>query len=119
VTGLVNGVGALRLAGDAVVDLWRRDHDPVAGAATSELRAITVGVVGWYEVLAAALDGRARVPAPLGPDTTRAERLVHAVVGDGDGGRAMRIIWTGDHLDAARRLQELVSGPARSLRGGR
>jgi hypothetical protein len=26
----------------------------------------------------------------------------------------VRVLWTGDHLDAARRLQAMVAGPARA-----
>src|SRR5262249_32309943 len=89
--------------------------------AGTELRAMALGVVGWYEVPAAALAGRGRVPDPLGPDTIRAERLVDAVINDRRDGsderdeRGRRIIWTGDHLDAARRFQARISKPAASV----
>jgi hypothetical protein len=119
VTGLVNGVVGLRLAGDAVVDLWRRGREPGAAdenGVGSELRAIALGVVGWYEVFAAALAGRARVPEPLEPDATRTQRLAAAVdagrTHDASAGRQARIIWTGDHVDAARRLQSSIAAPA-------
>jgi len=31
----------------------------------------------------------------------------------------VRVIWTGDHLDAIRRLQETLTGPARTAVGQR
>jgi hypothetical protein len=30
----------------------------------------------------------------------------------------VRVIWTGDHLDAVRRLQEMIVPPARAARAG-
>jgi uncharacterized membrane protein YccC len=124
VTGLVNGVAALRLAGDAVVDLWRRDRGSVVDDADArrELRTLALGVTGWYEVLAAAIDGSGRVPEPLGPDTSRIERLLGAVLDDLDGdqgkrARAARIVWTCDHLDAARRLESNLVEPAEATVG--
>ena len=51
--------------------------------------------------------------------------VVAAVESDlrGSGGQAtatgVRVIWTGDHLDAARRLQEMVVVPARAAVDGR
>jgi uncharacterized membrane protein YccC len=117
VTGLVNGVVALRLAGDAVVELWRRDrpHDP--GPAGPELLAVAGGVVGWYEELAAAVAERRPVPAPLEPDTEQLEHLAAAAVGAEGPGReaATRLVWTADHLDAARRLQALVAPSAQAV----
>jgi hypothetical protein len=40
-------------------------------------------------------------------------RLVAAA--GGGGGDAVRMIWTGDHLDAARRLQGMLAEPARAM----
>jgi uncharacterized membrane protein YccC len=121
VTALVNGVVALRMTAEAVIDLWLQQDRPVTvdhADTRGELRALALGVVGWYEILAAALGGGARVPDPLSPDTHRTERLVDAVgrtLDAGDAEIAMRVIWTGDHLDAARRLQAVVAVPAGSL----
>jgi hypothetical protein len=120
VTGLVNGVVGLRLAADAVVELWREDGcDGAAGR--PELLALSGTVVGWYEDLAAALGGGDRLPAPLAPDADRLASLVAAVEPDLlEGGNRMRetatrIVWTGDHLDAARRLGALVAAPAAAV----
>jgi hypothetical protein len=125
-TGLVNGVLALRVAADAVVDLWQRDGPLADGDddVRAELRGIELGVVGWYEIFAAALGGVGRIPDPLGEDATGVERLagvVTAGLAQPDGGRmesARRILWTGDHLDAARRLQATIAQPAAAVTAG-
>ena len=61
VTGLVNGVVGVRLAADAVLDLWERGVGAADGgdreAARAELTKIAGSVVGWYDELAAALVG--------------------------------------------------------------
>jgi hypothetical protein len=121
VTGLVNGAAGLRLSGDAVLDLWQRD-DAAGGdraAARKELLASTNLMVDWYNGFAASLAGQGEVPEPLPHDELADGRLVDAVSRDlrlRDGqvsSTAARMIWTGDHIDAARRLQDLLVGPAR------
>ena len=72
VTSLVTGVVGLRLAGDAVLDLWQ--HDDAADGDRHDL---------------CGEDGQATATA-------------------------VRMIWTGDHLDAARRLQDTLAGPAQT-----
>jgi hypothetical protein len=123
VTGLITGVAGLRLAAEAVLDLWRRDPGGADGdraAARRELLAATEAVAGWYERFGASLSGRAEVPQPLAQDPLSDDRLVDAVrhdLHDADGlasAVAVRMIWTGDHLDAARRLQGALVGPARA-----
>jgi uncharacterized membrane protein YccC len=121
VTALVTGVAALRLAADAVVDLWRHDADP-AGGDRAGARAVLLGtsttIREWYDDLAASLLGDRDPRAPMAPDPSADGRLIDAVRRDlasADGtatGTAVRVIWTADHLDAARRLQEIVSAPA-------
>jgi len=125
VTGLVNGVAGLRLASDAVVELWRRDPGPATVGNASvgvELRAIARGVTHWYESFADALAGRSGVPAPLDADPETVGRLVDAAGRDLEPGRAggaaelgARIIWTSDHLDAVRRLQAALAEPASAI----
>ena len=116
----MTGVVALRLGGDAVLDLWRRDDGESddggeRAAARNELLANTERVAGWYEALASSLVDDSEVPAPLARDAAADQRLVDAVRHDlsGADGRAsataVRMIWTGDHLDAARRLQGLLA----------
>ena len=123
VSGLITGVAGLRLAAEAVLDLWRRDLGHARGdraAARRELLASTAAVAGWYADFGASLSGRGEVPQPLAQDTLANDRLVDAVRHDlrDDDGRAnavaVRMIWTGDHLDAARRLEGALVGPARA-----
>jgi uncharacterized membrane protein YccC len=125
VTGLVTGVAGLRLAADAVLDLWRRDDSEQGGdrdAAREQLLASTGAVAGWYERFADSLAGLANVPEPTAQDQDAAHQLVDAVrrdLRDEDGNAsavAVRIIWTGDQLDAARRLESGLVGPARAVR---
>jgi uncharacterized membrane protein YccC len=127
VTTLLSGAGGLRIAADAVLDLWEREDGSREGdrtAAREELLRTSELVKGWYEDFAASLlDGRA-LREPLGRDAAAAGRLVEAV-GQGlrgdDGaatGTAVRMIWTGDHLDAARRLQQIVVEPVRAATQG-
>ena len=126
VTALMTGVAGLRLAGDAVLELWRSDDGSSGGdraAARLELLAGSEAVAGWYERFAAGLTGGNDVPDPLEQDRAGEGNLVDAVRRDlrDEDGRAsavaVRIIWTGDHLDAARRLQDGLVGPARAITG--
>jgi uncharacterized membrane protein YccC len=122
VTSLLAGVIGLRLAGDAVLDVWAGDG--VAGgdraAARRELLATTDEVSAWYEAFAAGLTDHGTVPEPLPADDAASERLIAAVGEDlsaadaETGATAVRVLWTGDHLDAARRLQAMVAAPARA-----
>jgi len=122
VTSLVTGVVGLRLAGDAVLDLWRQDgsDDGDRAAARHELVESTEQMTRWYRDFAASLTGQGRLPNPLEHDPHADQRLVAAVSHDlrGDDGQAtataVRMIWTGDHLDAARRLQDSLIEPART-----
>jgi uncharacterized membrane protein YccC len=120
-TTLVTGVVALRLAADAIVELWERG-DGAEGdraGARAELTTAADRVAGWYRRLAAAFGGAGAVPDPLGADTAADGRLVAALRADllADDGRAtgtaVRLIWTADHLDAIRRLQASLAGPGR------
>jgi uncharacterized membrane protein YccC len=122
VAGLVNGAAGLRLAGDAVLDLWQRD-DAAGGdraAARQELLSSAEVMVDWYSGFAASLAGQAEVPEPVPNDKLADARLIDAVSRDlrrEDGkasATAARMIWTGDHLDGARRLQGTLVGPARA-----
>jgi uncharacterized membrane protein YccC len=123
ITSLVTGAAAVRLAGDAVLDLWQRDPRQAEGdrtAARSELLATSALVRGWYDELATSLAARHDVPAPLAHDKVADGRFVGAVRHDllaQDGNAtatAVRMIWTGDHLDAVRRMQAALVEPARA-----
>ncbi|MGH2849522.1 MAG: hypothetical protein ACRDLP_02795, partial [Solirubrobacteraceae bacterium] len=64
------------------------------------------------------------VPDPLERDRVADGRLIEAVerdLRDADGHATaigVRVIWTGDHLDAVRRLQEMIVPPAHAARAG-
>ena len=68
VTSLVTGVGGLRLAADAVLDLWQREDGSVGGdraAAREELLRSSELLKRWYEQLASSLlDDAAAAAAP-------------------------------------------------------
>ncbi len=126
VTSLVTGVVGLRLAGDAVVDLWGRD-DGAGGDRTearTRLLASADAVSGWYAEFAAGLTGAA-LPEPQAGDVLAPRDLAAAVgrdLRDGDGAAtaaAVRMIWTGDHLDGARRLETSLAAPARAAASAR
>jgi uncharacterized membrane protein YccC len=122
-TSLVNGVVGLRLAADAVLDLWQRDDGQGGGdrtAARAVLVANTELIVNWFDELAGSLDGQIARPEPLARDDRADDRLLDALRQDllgadgRTGGTAARMIWTGDYLDAMRRLQSAVSGSRQS-----
>ena len=124
VTGLVTGVIGVRLAADAVLDLWQRDGGGPGGdrtAARLELLSSTGRVTGWYEQLGASLAHQGAVPDAAEQDQIADSHLVDAVrrdLTDADGlagAVGVRILWTGDHLDAVRRLQAGLVGPARAV----
>ncbi|HEY5318576.1 MAG TPA: FUSC family protein [Solirubrobacteraceae bacterium] len=123
VTSLVTGVAGVRLAADAVLDLW--DGDGARGgnrsAARRELLSAAELMTGWYDHFAGSLTGGEEVPDPLAGDQVADGRLVAAVaddLGDSDGhatATGVKVIWTGDHLDAVRRQQEMLVDPARRV----
>ncbi|KUN00193.1 hypothetical protein AQI95_35315 [Streptomyces yokosukanensis] len=122
-TTLVTGVAALRLAADAVMSLWRATGPVRTAADQTEAHRAILGaasqVTDWYRGLAASLGGGTPVPAPVRLQAEAAARLVESVRTDlVDGGgqataTAVRIIWTGDHVDVARRLQPGLAAAAR------
>jgi hypothetical protein len=122
VTSLVTGVAGVRLAADAVLDLW--DDDGARGgdrsAARRELLGAAEHLTGWYDHFAGSLTGAEEVPDPLAPDQVADGRLVDAVandLGDSDGhatATGVRVVWTGDNIDAVRRLQDVLVVPARA-----
>jgi uncharacterized membrane protein YccC len=115
-TALVTGVVGIRLAADAVLELWERyaDGRPPSddrAAAQAVLLASADRLLQWYTTLATALDGQGQVPEPLPHDLTAKTHLVDAVRQDlyDAAGQAtptaIRILWTNAHLEAVRRLQ--------------
>ena len=126
VAGLVTGVAGLRLEADAVLDLWRGGDGRAGGdvaAARQEILVTAERVTGWYDGLATVIIAGGELPRPLAHDTAADGRLVRAVRRDllGDDGRAsataVRVIWTGDHLDVVRRLQAAILSPAGATAG--
>ncbi|NUR97062.1 MAG: FUSC family protein [Kribbellaceae bacterium] len=127
-TALVTGVVAIRLAADAVLELWERyaDGRPPSddrAAAQAALLASADRLLKWYTNLAGALDGRTPVPEPLAHDHPAKARLVDAVrhdlydANDQATPTAIRILWTQDHLEVIRRLQpDLATAAATSTR---
>jgi hypothetical protein len=120
-TRLVTGVAGLRLAADAVLDLWEREDGAAPGdraAARRELLQTNEQVKHWYEQLAGSLVIGREPPEPLPHDAPSDERLLDAVRSDlrsedGEASEtAIRMIWTGEHLDAVRRLQRVIVAPA-------
>jgi MFS family permease len=124
VTVLITGVVGVRLTADAVLDLWTGSDgasEQDRAAARIELMHIADRVAVWYEALARTLQGSAPLPDPLPHDTAADARFIDAVrrnVRDADGyttAAAVRMIWSGDHVDAARRLQTSLAEPARAV----
>jgi uncharacterized membrane protein YccC len=124
VTSLVTGVAALRLAADAVLDLWQRVDAGAPGdraAARAALRSGSENIRTWYEELARGIAESRDAPVPQVHDKAADGRLIETVrrdLGSADGpatGVAVRVIWTADHLDAVRRLQRSLVGPAGAL----
>ncbi|MGH3176912.1 MAG: hypothetical protein ACRDPF_23980 [Streptosporangiaceae bacterium] len=80
-------------------------------------------MTGWYDALATTMSTGGELPQPLAHDKAADGRLVRAVRRDllGDDGRgsatAVRMIWTGDHLDVVCRLQAAIISPARAAAG--
>jgi hypothetical protein len=121
---MITGVAALRLTADAVLSLWDRTGSQAAGdraAARAELATYGGQVAQWYETLAHALVGTGAIPERLHHDRAADNRLIEAVrrdLTDADGVGtpvAVRMIWTGDHIDAARRLQRSLVEPAEQI----
>ena len=127
ITGLVNGVAGLRIAADAVLDLWQRDDSRPTATAPPRARSCccgqratsSAGTTSWPRSIAG--DGPAPRPRrPTSPPTigwsTRSARDLAAATTAATS-TAVRVIWTADHLDAARRLEVTLVGPARAAAG--
>ncbi|WP_236654660.1 FUSC family protein [Streptacidiphilus anmyonensis] len=123
-TTLVTGVVGLRLAADAVVSLWQECGRTRTKADQTEAhRTIltwTALITDWYRGLADNLTGHTPLPPLVPRRPEAAARLVESVrtdLVDRDGqatATAVRVIWTGDHVDVARRLQPILAAAARA-----
>lgn len=125
VTSLLTGVAALRLVAEAVSGLCAGAGSARIDAPRAQLEVIvtTERVTNWYAAMAQALAGAGSVPRALPRDDGYGLRLVEALGRDlvsvtaADGSvrtHLVRLVWTSDHVDAARRLQDLVEQPART-----
>jgi hypothetical protein len=115
----------LRLTAEAISDLWAdagsaRIDTP---RAQLELIVMTERVTNWFAAMAQAMTGAGTVPRAFPEDGASAKRLVEALSQDLESAPApdtsvraqmVRLVWTGDHVDVARRLQDLVEQPART-----
>ncbi|SDO67828.1 Uncharacterized membrane protein YccC [Actinacidiphila guanduensis] len=124
VTVLLTAVAVLRLTADAVLDLWRHEDGTAGGDRTRvrlEVLRMAADVCDWFRQASRALAGQGPVPPRPAGGAGADGRLLEAVRRDlaGSGGEgtatAVRVIWTADHLDVARRLQEQMVGPAREV----
>ncbi|TCO32329.1 fusaric acid resistance family protein [Kribbella orskensis] len=121
VTALISAVALIRLTAESILDLWRDDQSEPGvdrTAARAEIIAATDQVLAWDQQAAQALAGPDDIPAPLTPDHSANARLVDAVrrdLGGAETAVAVRLIWTADHLDAIRRLQQSLSAPAEPI----
>ncbi|WP_313540494.1 FUSC family protein [Leifsonia aquatica] len=124
VSASVTGVAGVRLAGDAILELW--DGQEVAGGGTAEAGRVLDESVArlerWYGELATQLAAQEPLPQPAPKDPSAPTRLADAVADDLQSGSAdamgtaVRVIWTADYLEVVRRLQSAIVPPARVLR---
>jgi hypothetical protein len=122
VVSLVNGAATLRLGADAILELWHGEADPSRSrvAVARDLSAQARDLERWFTQLGAALTDAGGVPDPAPRDGRFEARLEATIAPDlrsGEGDRtalAVRVLWTGDHLDAVRRLQEVLAAAARA-----
>ncbi|HEY5303706.1 MAG TPA: FUSC family protein [Acidimicrobiales bacterium] len=125
VAALVRGVASLRQTADAIVELWSDDAGQSDGQrvnARAELAHEVTEVRQWYGELGAILTGKESISVPV-DESLSSRRLLDAVrddlrSADGDAvATAVRLVWTKDYLDAARRLGFALVDPARGARG--
>ncbi len=123
ITRLVSGVTALRIAGTALLELWRHDDgrpSEDSANAQAEVRAASQRLRQWFDELGAGIAAGTGIPEPLEPDVAANTRLLEALRRDLGAGAGkpnpavVRMIWTADHLDAIRRLGGSLVDPARA-----
>jgi uncharacterized membrane protein YccC len=125
VASLLTGVAGLRLTAQAVSDLWsgqERAHVDVPRAQL-EVIVVTERVTNWFAAMAQAINRAGAVPHALPRDGASDLRLVEALAQDlmsvvatdtSVQAHTVRLVWTSDHVDNARRLQDLVEQAART-----
>jgi hypothetical protein len=121
VTALVTGVANLRQSADAVIGLWEEgDRRPEAQrpVARDELLYEAALLKTWYERLGAGLVGEEPIPDTMPESSTSMRHLIEAVRDDLGGTddraatNAVLMIWTRDYLEATRKIQQTLEGPA-------
>lgn len=123
-SSLVTGTVALRLAGDAVVELWRGidGHTTRLAATGHEVSVSAAELERWYDELGSTLsEHRGAVPEPTSAADFGTDRWAAALASESDTvheAAAVGVVWTADHLDAARRLQPRLVEAARMAAGG-
>jgi hypothetical protein len=122
VVSLVNGATTLRLGADAILELWHGEADPTRSrvGVARDLSAQARDLERWFGELGTALTEGGGVPDPTTRDG-RFDDLLEATIApdlrSGEPDRtavAVRVLWTGDHLDGVRRLQEVLASAARA-----
>jgi len=125
VASLLTGVAGLRLTAQAVSELWSGNEPARIDVPRAQLEVIvmTERVTNWFAAMAQAMTGAGTVPRAFPRDGASDRRLVEALGQDLDGvagsdasvrAHTVRLVWTSDHVDSARRLQDLVEQPART-----
>ena len=125
VASLLTGVAGLRLTADAVSELWAGAGSAPIDTPRAQLELIvtTEQVTNWFAAMAQAMTGAGAVPRASPQDGASASRLVEALSQDLESAstpdaavkaQTVRLGWTRDHVDAARRLQDLVEPSARA-----
>ncbi len=125
VASLLTGVAGLRLTAQAVSDLWSGNEPAPVDVPRAQLEVIVVTerVTNWFAAMAQAINRAGTVPHALPRDGASDLRLVEALAEDlrsvaatdtSVQAHTVRLVWTSDHVDNARRLQDLVEQAARS-----
>ncbi|MHA7984228.1 FUSC family protein [Rathayibacter sp. CAU 1779] len=117
----VAGVAGIRLISDAIVDMWREEDGVAQGDRARARRALqsSVDLLGdWCVRFGTRLVSGDELPLPPLRDPRLTAELLDAVrfdLSDEMGTStptAVRLVWTGDYLDAVRHLQAQVVGSA-------
>lgn len=128
VASLLTGVAGIRLTAQSVSDLWGDEERLGADVSRAQLEVsvMTARVTDWFAAMAMAITGAGTVPRALPTADASDHRLTEALreavasVTTADAsarGHTVRLIWTADHVESARRIQELVEEPARTAAG--
>ena len=125
ITTLVTGVTILRLSADAVNDLGQHDHeddDQSWQDARDHLDALAAKVRTWYDDFADRFDSTATFSGWSVQDVAEHEvaEAVHGELVRSDQSNlapAVRILWTADHLNVARRLESVLTNAGAATEG--